>query len=621
MQAMDAMSLQPIVAFLAQVAPFCHLTVEQQEYCASKMTIRYLAADGDILHVSRDDKQLYLVRTGAIELSTSSGTLLDRLGRGDYWYPASLVQAPSDAVDIAVSTLKKAEPTWPSIASPFSEPSKAVYVDGGHNAPQYAPKIASSLTISLTVLEDALIYIVPSEVIEQLCHSSTLCRTLFQPETDHVKRADSGVLAGIKSHDHLSVPIKDVMSTPLQMQPESQSVTEISQFMTQQNISAVVLYSAKESPPCLSKTVSHVLSGIVTDRDLRRRVLARNRLGAIPARDIMSQQVHTISASAPVYEALLLMGQHNLHHLPVMEHGIPVGMVTDTDLLRLQGYTPLALLAKIDRQPLSGLVRCAEQIPHLVEQLLVQKTPAAQVSRWLTLLADAITRRLLVLAQQVLGPPPMVFCWLAFGSQARGEMVLGSDQDNGLLLAEEPDVEQADYFIRLGKWVCDGLALCGYPYCPGNIMAQSAQHCLSLPAWQQCFTHWIEQPSPEALLSSSIFFDMRCISGDAGLYAALKQTISLAGTNDIFLAALAHNCLLQHTPLGFFRQWVLEHDGAQSQGIDLKHRGSMIINDIVRVHSLSGAGLDGEIRYAVITGCAGFYYRTEATQSDAGAGE
>lgn len=114
---------------------------------------------------------------------------------------------------------------------------------------------------------------------------------------------------------------------------------------------------------------------------------------------------------------------------------------------------------------------------------------------------------------------------------------------------------------------------------------------------------------------------MRCISGDAGLYAALKQTISLAGTNDIFLAALAHNCLLQHTPLGFFRQWVLEHDGAQSQGIDLKHRGSMIINDIVRVHSLSGAGLDGEIRYAVITGCAGFYYRTEATQSDAGAGE
>ena len=224
----------------------------------------------------------------------------------------------------------------------------------------------------------------------------------------------------------------------------------------------------------------------------------------------------------------------------------------------------------------------------LLQNLISADARAEEIGRVLTSVTDALTRRLIVLNQQLLGNPPMAFCWLAFGSQGRQDQVACSDQDNGLLLAHEPDELAAAYFDKLTHAVCKGLDQCGYIYCPGDIMAQNPKWRLSLQQWQHKFKTWVLTPEPKALMHASIFFDMRAVYGPQTLFDELQNSVmSHTQNNDIFLAGMAGNSLQQSPPLGFFRKFVLERDGSEVKGMDLKHKGSALINDIARVYALS----------------------------------
>jgi CBS domain-containing protein len=331
------------------------------------------------------------------------------------------------------------------------------------------------------------------------------------------------------------------------------------------------------------------LVGILTDRDLRNRVLAEGLDGLACVDKVMTKQPQTVASNALVFEAMLLMSEHNIHHLPVVDNQQAKGMVTSTDILRSQSSQPLLLIGEIDRQSsIERLIHVSKQIPVLLQNLISADARAEEIGRVLTSVTDALTRRLIVLNQQLLGKAPMAFCWLAFGSQGRQDQVACSDQDNGLLLAHEPDEFAAAYFDKLTHAVCKGLDQCGYIYCPGDIMAQNPQWRLSLQQWQQKFKKWVMSPEPKALMHASIFFDMRAVYGPQTLFDELQDSVmSHTKDNDIFLAGMAGNSLQQTPPLGFFRKFVLERDGSEVKGMDLKHKGSALINDIARVYALS----------------------------------
>jgi CBS domain-containing protein len=186
------------------------------------------------------------------------------------------------------------------------------------------------------------------------------------------------------------------------------------------------------------------------------------------------------------------------------------------------------------------------------------------------------------------GAPPCDYAWLAFGSQARQEQALGSDQDNGLLLPDGVSEDDAAYFGSFAGFVNDGLDQCGMPFCPGGIMAKNEKWRMPLQGWQRCFSEWIEVPSPKAVMHSSIFFDMRCISGNADLVNELQEyVLQRAQTNTIFLAMMCDNALLHSPPLGFFKTFVLETDGDHNHTLSLKKRGTIPIVDIARNYALS----------------------------------
>jgi CBS domain-containing protein len=216
---------------------------------------------------------------------------------------------------------------------------------------------------------------------------------------------------------------------------------------------------------------------------------------------------------------------------------------------------------------------------------------AREVHAVLTLLGDAITRQLIDLVTRELHDegielPAEGWCWLGFGSQARREHALGSDQDNGLVLADELDASELRFRV-FSERVCAGLDACGYAFCRGGIMASQDACRKSLAAWTKDFRGWIRNPGAEAVMRSGIFFDMRAVSGQAELATTLQaRVLDAVAERPLFVAHVVRDALERRPPLGFFRQLVVEPGGEHAETLDIKHRGVAPIVDLARIHAL-----------------------------------
>jgi CBS domain-containing protein len=522
---MNASELQPIEQFLQTHAPFDLLSAALIERCARGISIGYYAKTAKFVEFDPIDPKLYLVRSGAFEVRDPQGVLVDRVAEGECF---------------GFSTLLSGE------------------------------KVVNKVAI----LEDGLVYHIAQPLFVELRVSCRQFDTFFT-------RAFAKRLRNQQKFNSKDLTTTSRITTIMSINPACIDVTakvqQAAQLMQERRVSSVLVVD------------SQGLAGILTDRDLRNRVLAQGLDGQTCTAEVMTIKPQIIGPNALIFEAMLLMSEHNIHHLPVIDNGQIKGVITSTDILRAQSSQPLLLIGEIDRQEtIDKLIHVSKQIPLLLQNLISADARAEEIGRVLTSVTDALTRRLIVLNQRLLGEAPMAFCWLAFGSQGRQDQAACSDQDNGLLLAHEPDEIAAAYFDKLTHGVCKGLDLCGYIYCPGDIMAQNPTWRLSLTKWQNKFKQWVASPDPKALMHASIFFDMRAVYGPQDLFDQLQDGV-LAGTkgNDIFLAAMAGNSLQQSPPLGFFRKFVLERDGSEVKGMDLKHKGSALINDIARVYALS----------------------------------
>lgn len=522
---MDASELQPIMQFLQQRVPFLSLDEEALLSGCRSLTIGYYSKASAFVPLDPLHPQLYIVRSGAFEVRDINGELLDRLGEGDYFGFPSLLSGEEASNRVAI-------------------------------------------------LEDGLVYHLPPEMFNLLRTKSRefdrFFNKAFAKRLRHQGRFKAKELTTTSR-------ITTLMSkSPLTIDMKA-TISDAARLMRKSRVSSVLVIDNEK------------LVGILTDKDLRNRVLAEGLDGSVAIHQAMTTTPISIEPNSLVFEAMLLMSEHNIHHLPVVDSGQAKGIITSTDILRGQSSQPLLLIGEIDRQKdLPSLIQVSKQIPLLLQNLISADARAEEIGRVLTSVTDALTRRLIVLNQQILGEAPMAFCWLAFGSQGRQDQAACSDQDNGLLLAHEPDKAAEGYFEALSKAVCAGLDECGYIYCPGDIMAQNPKWRMSLEKWRGVFHKWVNTPDPKALMHSSIFFDMRSVYGPQSLFNGLQdEVLNNTKGNDIFLAGLTGNSLTSTPPLGFFRKFVLERDGTEVKGIDLKHKGNALINDIARVYALS----------------------------------
>jgi CBS domain-containing protein len=378
------------------------------------------------------------------------------------------------------------------------------------------------------------------------------------------------------------VPARSLLQrAPVALSPQA-TIREAAQTMQEHGVSCVLLMERGQ------------LWGLVTDRDLRNRVVAQGVDTGEPVRMVATPSPVTLAADQPVFEAQLLMARHNIHHVPVVDQGQPVGLLTATDMARLNNNSVVYIVGDIYKQStLDGLARVSQRTRALQQSLAQADTSAYRTGHIVTALTDAFTRRLIELAHAELGPAPVDYVWVAAGSQARNEQTAKSDQDNCLILDDRYDAAaHGAFFSQFSRSVCDGLAACGYIHCPGEMMAMTDTWRQPAQRWAQYFDQWVQTPDPKALMLTCVFFDLRAIAGQASLLEQLRaDVLRRTQGNSLFLSHMVGNALKHRPPLTLFGNIASTRKNKGPSTIDLKHQGIVPIVDLARVYALAG-GLD-----------------------------
>ena len=515
-------------SFLAQHHPFDQLPPEVCQTLEQQLELSVIHRGETLWEIGEPAEWLGVLRQGAIELLDSQNELLGRLGEGDLFGQQALLA----------------------------------------EEPRHEQAV---------VLEDGFLYRIPAPLFYRLYREHRAFAYFFNGGSERLRQA----LRGDEDDEHslINLRVVDLLTRAPITLTSSATVTEAAQRMTQERVSAMLIVDEQQR-----------LVGIVTDRDLRSRVLATELPGSTPLAQVMTSPPKSTDAHTPAYGALLQMARYRLHHLPVLDGERVLGMITATDLIQRRAHSPVYLAGDIHKcNDLAGLQTASAQLPNVLLQLVENGASAHSIGHLISSLGEAITQRLLQLAEAELGPPPVAYAWLIGGSQARAEQTAHSDQDSCLLLSPDYNAEQhGEYFRALTKRVCDDLNACGYVYCPGDIMATNPRWHQPLPVWRRMFTSWIETPEPEALLNASVFFDLRCIYGDRSLFDELQHyVLRQTPDNQIFLGLMAANALRHQPPLGFFRNFVLVRGGDHDHTLDLKLRGVVPIIDLARVLALT----------------------------------
>lgn len=421
---------------------------------------------------------------------------------------------------------------------------------------------------------DCLLFRWPADVVRRLVDSEARFGAFFITNLAERLRALADSSAIALRGGELEVPVGTLVARPPVVADDSVTVAEAAQRMTSQRVSSLLLRGASGS-----------VDAIITDRDLRSRVLAHGRQAGDGVAQFASSPLIGTVASTPAAEALMLMVRHGIHHLAVRDDdGAITGVVTPADLLRHHQRSPVTLLGRIGRANDSADLRgYADDLTEIIADLVHRGVHAETLGRVVAGLNDALTARLVALACSDLGIALADIAWINYGSAGRHEQGLLTDQDNALVLGDGAQAP-ADRFAELAERVVADLETVGIPRCRGGYMA--TRWTKPLGAWVELVQGWSARPDPQAMLDASNILDFRVSCGGLDLQP-LEQAIAAAARNTVFMAHLLRAALQMRPPLGLFGSI------RDPQGLDLKAAALMPIVGIARVVALEAGAREG----------------------------
>lgn len=523
---------QDIAETLRTAPGFCELSEVERKGIANRIVAESAAKGSVVIELGSTLDDVYILHAGALEVRSATGKVFARLKRGE--------------------TLGV----------------RAVSGDGR----------ASYRAIAT---EDGVVLKLPREDFLTLKGLHPKFETNFEPLG--FERASNSAAGGIPARDAsidlMTTTARDLMTTGVLTVPPAASVKESARLMRQHEISSLPVVEGEK------------IVGMITDTDLRNRVIAEAADTSRPIADFMTTGVETLDCDALAFDALVMMMKHDFAHLPITSGGRLVGMLTQTNLVRAQSRSAVYMIGEIHRyERISDMAKVVHEIPELLVGLIESGASAHKIGHIVTSICDALTHRLIALAETRFGEPPIPYVWAACGSQGRQEQTGVSDQDNCLILDNSYDeAAHGAYFTDFAKFMSDGLNECGYFYCPGDMMATNPEWRQPLRQWHKYFSDWIDNPGPKAQMLASVMFDLRPIHGQRQLFEDLQTaTLERARKNSIFITHLLSNALTHTPPLGFFGTLKLE--GGEHRGtINLKLNGVVPIVDIARVYALEAA--------------------------------
>ncbi len=444
--------------------------------------------------------------------------------------------------------------------------------------------------LNIETVEDTFCFLLPREIFINLVEqkpsfahyylksfSEKIVKTAYSELRHHKVSTRSG--------DDLylfSVRVGDLVKTLRKISSET-SIQEAAASMAEFRVGSLLVFDPADEENIV---------GIVTDRDFRSKVVAAGLDYKLPVKEIMTGPVQSVLSQSLCFDVLLTMMATSIHHLAVERRGRIIGVVTSHDIMLLQGHSPYYLFKEIrGQQKIRGLYSLAQKIPEVIRSLIQEGAKAGNITQMIAILNDHILERMLTLLEDEMGPPPLAYCWLLMGSEGRREQTFKTDQDNAILYADPANEEEKNtaekYFKEFAVKAIDHLVNCGYPLCPGEIMAINPKWCQPLSVWKGYFSKWIDAPDPAELLNATIFFDFRSGFGDYKLAQELRNHLNVkAQEKDMFLLHLARQCMGTRVPLSFFKNFIVNKDGEHKHQLDIKRQGLTPFVNFARVLAL-----------------------------------
>ena len=550
----EALPVGKLSDFLRTVPPFHLLALGDLETLARTLVIEYFPKNETILSPEGPATQfLYIIRSGGVRIlvpekkGKGAEKVFDYRDEGDFFGLISLLSG---------------------------EPSPFIVV----------------------AEEDTLCYLIKKDVFKKILGSHPDISLYFTSgPSKGFKQFDSRMVSPeARNQTGLDVEqvlftgrVREVMHKKVLTCPPEERVVGVARRMTEMGVGSVIVLDDIGVP-----------IGIVTDGDLRSKVLASGKMVNVPVIDVMSRPVQSVSPDAFCFEAILSMIINGIKYLPVMDGMNLTGIISEHDLMVSQGNNPVAVIKGFQQaKNLDQIITIRKNIDLAMKVILEHGGMAKDICELITTLNDHLTQKIIRLAEEAMveeryGLPPVPYAWIALGSEGRREQTLRTDQDNAILFGDVPPEKEAEtqrYLLILAEKVVAALERCGFPRCKGGIMASNPKWCQPYRVWKEYFEHWILgiDLSREEILQTFIFFDFRSIYGEYDFLPGITDGISASlDKRKTFLKEMAETALLHEPPLGFFKRLVVEKSGGHKDQLNLKLNGLMPLVDAVRTLSL-----------------------------------
>lgn len=381
-------------------------------------------------------------------------------------------------------------------------------------------------------------------------------------------------LSGIENFQELNIPVTCTGEL---------SIKEVAEKMTQYNVNSIIVLDAEGLP-----------IGIVTDKDLREKVVSGNIKRKSPVSGIMVSPVYCMKKNVTVAEVQIQMIRRKISHVLITDDGSintkPIGIITNQDLVLAENNNPAIIIKQIrkTRDP-EKLRQLRDVTDDLLKYYLDREIAMDYLVEIITEINDQIIKACIRGSMEEISHyhyNENDFTWISLGSEGRQEQLLRTDQDSGLIYKAEVGVdphETKEKYLILARSVTNKLARIGYEFCPADMMASNPKWCMSFDEWKQTFGDWIQYPGQEEILHTSIFLDYRKIIGNTDHTTQLSEYIfSIIDTASGFINLLAKNALLNPPPLTFFRNFVVERNGEHKDAFDIKQRAMLPLADAAR---------------------------------------
>jgi CBS domain-containing protein len=544
--------MHDVVEFLRPLAPFEGLDSETLERLGKAAEIEYFPARTTILAQGEGPiEHVFVVRRGSVEL-VDRGRVLDLLGEGE------LVGHPSMLSGLPAGFEARAG-------------------------------------------EDALCYRLPAEIVAPLLARPAGMRYVARSLLARPRPGD-----GAGSWD--LGPSQQSVGTLVSGEPvlckPSATIREVAAAMADAGSSAALV------------RIGEGELGIITDHDLRNRVIAGDVPADAPVTEVMSAPAFTVGPERTAAEVALEMLDRGFRHVVVVSPlGDALGVLSDADLLASETQVPFALRRAIgEASSVAELTSVASRLPEQVVSLHAGGVAASQISGILTVVCDALTRRLIELAIGELGPPPCPLSWLALGSFGRRDAVPSSDVDSALVWdGDDADREARDYMAKLAARVTGGLGAAGLRPDAHGATAGKDIFDRSARSWRRLIRNCIDEPTEnKGLIVLSLMLDARTIERVGAAQDVLDELRQLRHRRSL-IRLMLRIALAKRPPTGFLRDFVVVASGEHRGQLDLKHGGMLPIGSIARWASLaSGARTNSTRERLELAATAGILEPTDA---------